>query len=47
LKKAAWKKLFKVPMPVGNFSKTALQEAEKFQKHLSALLNADEYKFST
>ena len=47
LKKAAWKKLFMVPIPIGNSRKTALQEAEKFQKHLSALLNADEYKFST
>jgi restriction endonuclease S subunit len=47
LKITAWKKLFKIPMPIGDFSKSALQEAEKFQKHLSALLNADKCKFST
>ena len=46
LKKAAWEKIFKVPMPIGKFRKTALQEAVKFQRHLSVLLSADEYKLS-
>lgn len=46
LKQLAWKNEFVVPLPTGNLKQQALNESRKFQSHLTALLDADQYRLS-
>jgi type I restriction enzyme M protein len=46
LKKDGWDNYFKVPFPVGKNRSQAIKESAAFQSHLSALLNADNYRWS-
>jgi type I restriction enzyme M protein len=46
LKMSYWKEIFLVAIPTGDAEKKAVREAEAFQDHLSALLNADKFTFA-
>lgn len=46
LKIEAWNKYFKIPIPVGDARKTALDRAKEFYKHLSKLVDLHEYCFN-
>lgn len=43
LKETAWKKYFKVPMPIGQEKAKAISAVQDFQSHISVLLNADTF----
>lgn len=44
LKLEAWQKYFKLPIPVGQYKEEALATVREFQSHITALLNADNYR---
>lgn len=46
LKLKAWRDRFRVPLPAGEARAAALSEAEAFQRHLGALLDADRVRLS-
>ena len=46
LKDYAWNNYFKIPMPIGKNRLQAIKESTAFQSHLSALLNADDYRWN-
>lgn len=47
LKLSAWKNEFIIPFPIGNKRTEALKQSRTFQRHLSALLDADSYRFDS
>jgi type I restriction enzyme M protein len=44
LKLDTWKKYFMVPFPKGQHKNKAIEESKKFNEHLRAVLNADQYR---
>lgn len=45
MKPDAWENYFKIPFPIDKQKIKAIKEAKEFQSHLSALLNADNYRW--